>query len=120
MEKKINSIFVLYIIFTLNNIFFLLTNSKGSIKTLTSCGNYKIKGLKKITINSIRTSLKFVTSTFSKKYSYPKIYIKLKGLNKFKKIVLKQIKQSSWNILYLCDDNLTLHGGCKCKKKRKL
>jgi len=120
MIKKNQKICLLYIIFTLNNIFYVLVNPWGKIITWTSCGRYKVKGLKKITVNSIKISLSNIINKLSETKNHLELHIKLKGLNKFKKIVLKQLKQLNLNILSLCDEIVVLHGGCKKKKQRKL
>jgi ribosomal protein S11 len=48
------------------------------------------------------------------------IFIKLKGLNKFKKIVIKQLQLYPINIISIVDETILAHNGCKKKSTRKL
>jgi len=118
MKKQ--RIFLLYIIFTFNNIFYILmdVSSINNLVNWTSCGRYKVKGLKKITVNSIKLCLNFIILNLNNE-SY-NLHVKLKGFNKFKKIVLKILKQLNLNIISLSEEIPIIHGGCRQKKKRKL
>nr|YP_011017739.1 ribosomal protein S11 [Heterosiphonia pulchra]WQF69562.1 ribosomal protein S11 [Heterosiphonia pulchra] len=120
MKQK--KIFLLYIILKTNNIFFLLFNSypSNNIINWTSCGRYKNKGLKKITINSIKISLNFIMLIYNNNLYNKDLHIKIKGVNKLKKIILKLLKQFDLNIITLSEEISVIHGGCKSKKRRKL
>lgn len=110
--------YLLYILFTFNNIFYIILDLNGNLLIWTSSGRSKIKGLKKITLNSIKLSLNMLFFNLSPdKINF---HIKLRGLNKFKKIVLSQLKHYSFNIISICDETIISHNGCKLKKKRKI
>lgn len=110
--------FILYILLTPNNIFYTITDLKGNVKIWTSLGTKKIKGTKKITLNSIKLNLLNLFSNINiKKIN---IHIIFKGLNKYKKFILKYLKQLSLNIVSICDYTTNAHNGCKIKKIRRL
>lgn len=112
--------FYLYIIFTFNNIFYIILDLNGKMLWWTSTGRYKTKGLKKITLNSIKTSLTIFFLNIRKNNMKINLYIKLKGFNKFKKNILKYLKLLNFNILSISDEIVIPHNGCRKKKKRKL
>lgn len=120
MLKKIENIYYIHILFTFNNIFYILLDLNGNILLWTSSGRNKIKGLKKITLNSIKTNLNEIFLHILQTNKNVSFYIKLKGLNKFKKILLNQLKQYSFNILCIYDETIIAHNGCKLKKRRKI
>nr|YP_011017716.1 ribosomal protein S11 [Griffithsia okiensis]WQF69539.1 ribosomal protein S11 [Griffithsia okiensis] len=111
--KKTN--LILSILFTYNNIFFIMSNLQGKILNWSSLGFNKTKGLKKITKNSIKSNLIY--------YSFLKncfFHIKLIGLNKHKKILLKILKELNLSILTIYDETNFPHNGCKNKKLKRI
>lgn len=112
--------FLLHILFTSNNIFFVLLDLHGYVLFWTSSGRSKVKGLKKVTINSIRINLNILLLCIFKNNNTVKIHLKLKGFNKFKKIVIKQLKLYPINIVSIFDETISAHNGCKKKGYRKL
>lgn len=117
MIKNKNKISMLYIIFTYNNIFYILLNSKGIISNWTTAGRFKHKGLKKLTGTSVKNSLLHLLNWTNQENT---VSIKFKGTNKFKKVILKHIKQLNLNIIQLHEETKVPHNGCKLKKKRYL
>lgn len=89
-------------------------------KTLfqTSLGHSKLKGLKKINLNSIQITLNSIYAYLSKHNFH--VHLNLKGLNKYKKLVLKNLKQYNIHFLSINDKTLIVHNGCKKKATRKL
>ena len=116
MIKK-ETIFI-YIIFNYNNIFFLVINENKKILFKYTLGQCKTKGLKKINLNSIKTSLNLINKFVINKNC--NIHLKLKGIQKNKKIVLKYIKQLHIQYMSISDTSLIIHNGCRKKKNRKL
>ena len=110
--------FIIYILLTSNNIFYTITDLKGNVKFWTSLGTKKIKGTKKITLNSIKFNL--VDIFYKANFSNNKIHIIFRGTHKYKKFIIKYIKQLNLNILSICDYTANAHNGCKLKKKRRL
>nr|YP_011017595.1 ribosomal protein S11 [Bostrychia moritziana]WQF69395.1 ribosomal protein S11 [Bostrychia moritziana] len=115
-----NNVFIL-ILFTPNNIFTTIINYNKNILYKKSLGVNKIKGLKKLTQSSIK-NISNEISNFLKDFNF-KFHLKLKGLNKFKKIVLKTIflnfKRTDF-VLSISDETIIPYNGCKRKKKRRL
>nr|YP_009295179.1 ribosomal protein S11 [Dasya binghamiae]AOH77191.1 ribosomal protein S11 [Dasya binghamiae] len=120
LKNKSKNTYFIYILFTFNNIFYILLDLRGSILLWTSSGRNKIKGLKKITLNSIKMNLNEIFLYLLKNNKQVNLYVKLKGLNKFKKILINQLKQYPFNILSICDETVVSHNGCKLKKSRKI
>jgi len=116
---KNKEILYIYILFTRNNIFFSILNFDKNLITWTTTGKNKFKGLKKINSNSIKNNINLLLF-YIKELRGNVLYIKFKGLNKYKKLVLKYFKQSNACILGISDNNVIAHNGCKKKKKRKL
>jgi len=111
-----NKTLVLVVYFSYNNIFFSVTNLNGDTIYWSSLGFNKLKGTKKINFNSIKNNLKIILIEFSKFY----FHIKLKGLNKYKKTILKNIKDSNLKILSIYDETPLPHNGCKNIKIRRI
>ena len=57
MNKTVFQTLVLTITFSFNNIFYILSNLDGKILFWTTSGIFKYKGLKKISLNSIKMNL---------------------------------------------------------------
>lgn len=114
-----NKIIILSILFTTNNIIFTLTDLTGNVIFWTSSGAKKVKGAKKITLTSISLITKEISKyIISSNYKY--IYIKMKGFNKNKKIVIKYLKQLFSNILLISDNTTFPHNGCKRSNIRRI
>ena len=112
-------IYFLFILFSTNNIFITITNIKGEVLFLKSLGIFKVKGLKKLTPYIIKNLLNTLFNLFL--YKKIKLHIKVKGFNKFKKTLIKNlILLDSSHILSLIDDSLQSNNGCKLKKYRRL
>lgn len=107
---------ILYILITNNNIFYTITDLKGNVIMWTSLGSTKIKGTKKMTLNSIKLNLMYLLNN----QNPLAIHIIFKGNNKYKKFIIKYLKQLSINILSICDQTTCAHNGCKLKKRRRL
>ena len=117
MIKNKSKLSILYIVLTYNNIFYILLNSEGMVLNWTTAGKFKHKGLKKLTAASVKNSLLHFRSWMNCRRT---VCIKFKGTNKFKKVLLKYIKQLNLNIVQLIEETKTPHNGCKLKKKRYL
>nr|YP_011017047.1 ribosomal protein S11 [Pterocladiella capillacea]WQB61725.1 ribosomal protein S11 [Pterocladiella capillacea] len=110
---------VLKILFTSTNILCVLTCIKGNILFWTSIGAKKIKGTKKITLISTNSALKeIITKLNSLECKF--LHLQLKGFNRNKRNFTKFFKNSSINIISICDKTALPHNGCKKKKIRRI
>ena len=113
-------IYFLFVLFTQNNIFLTLTNSKGDVFIWKSIGLLRSKGLKKLTSSSIKNFIIFYLLKIINTTNI-KIHIKLKGFNKCKKLMIKNLTTLFSNeILSISDNTNKANNGCKTKKKRRL
>ena len=117
--KNKNKLIILSILLTTNNIICSLTSLNGNILFWTSVGSKKAKGIKKMTSVSILTTIKIIIS-YVQYLEYQQIYLKIKGFNKNKKMILKFLNQSFFNILLVSDNTSSPHNGCKKVKKRRI
>lgn len=116
MENK-SKLIVLSILFTPNNILYYATQLNGNIIFWTSSGVQKQKNTKKVTLISITTVINYIKY---KSANYKGIHIRTKGFSKNKKLVIKQLKQSTLNILSISDKISWPHNGCKKQKIRRI
>lgn len=107
---------ILVIYFNYNNIFFTITNLKGNILTWNSLGFNKLKGTKKINVNSIKNNLKTIMLEFNNNF----FHIRVKGFSKYKKLILKNLKESNLKVLSIYDETSIPHNGCKLIKNRRI
>lgn len=115
-----NKLIILSILFTTSNILCSLTDLNGKVIYWASVGSIKTKGVKKITSIAVIATLKKVTSYITKNTNYKKVYLKIRGFNKGKKIVIKYLNQSFFNILLISDNTSNPHNGCKKKRKKRI
>lgn len=118
MENK-NNLIVLSILFTPNNILYYATQLNGNIIFWTSAGVQKQKNTKKVTLISITTVINYIKHKLES-INYKGLHIKAKGFSKNKKLVVKQLKQSTLNILSISDKTSWPHNGCKKRKIRRV
>nr|YP_010199722.1 ribosomal protein S11 [Gracilaria flabelliformis]UAD89680.1 ribosomal protein S11 [Gracilaria flabelliformis] len=114
--KNLKSI-KLNILFTPNNILCTVTDIKGKVLFWTSAGSKKSRGMKKVTLTTIISILELI-SEYLNKSKIRNIHLNLNGFDKNKKIVLKYLKQSFFNILSITNNSMLSHNGCKNLKKR--
>lgn len=110
---------VLTILFTTNNILYSLTSLEGKVFFWTSLGLKKVEGSKKSTQSLVINVVNIIIKTilyFNFKYTY----LKLKGFNKNKRLVLKSLVQSPLNVLLISDKTSFPHNGCKKTKIRRI
>ena len=110
---------ILFLSFSSNNIHFLLTNSLGQIKTWTTAGKSRSKGIKKNLSLSILEVTNFLEEK-TKELNYSFLHVRIKGWGKNKKNVFKIFKQSKLKFLSVTDITSCPHNGCKIPRKRKL
>lgn len=114
--KKIGVIFVL---FTSNNVLCSLTNIDGSLISWTSAGSQRSKGLKKSIPIVIYTAI-VKLATLAIELGFSHIHLKLKGLSKSKKSVLKALNHTSLKLLSIQDITAQPHNGCRSFRKKRL
>nr|YP_010027347.1 ribosomal protein S11 [Sarcopeltis skottsbergii]QOS04468.1 ribosomal protein S11 [Sarcopeltis skottsbergii] len=118
MENN-SKLIILSILFTPNNILYYITRLNGNVIFWTSSGTKKQKNTKKVTLISITTAIAHIRHKL--KYTdYIGLHINIKGFSKNKKIVVRQLKQSTLNILSISDKISWPHNGCKQKKIRRI
>lgn len=111
--------FILFVLFSKNNILCTLTNLKGETLIWISGGVKRTRGIKKSTNPTSVTIIK-ILHDYCKKFNYLTLYIRIKGTNKTKNNFVKYLKSFGFNIL-LIQEKLTLpYGGCKIIKSRRL
>lgn len=113
-------IYFLLVLFNQNNIFLTLVNSKSYVFFQNSIGMLKTKGLKKLSNSNIKN---FICDNLNviKTNSSIKIHIRIKGLNKCKKVFIKFLLSFlSYQVLSISDNSLKPNNGCKLKKNRRL
>nr|AHX02528.1 ribosomal protein S11 [Schizymenia dubyi] len=119
MQNTNQKSIILVVVFTTNNIIYTLTNLKGDVLFWTSIGTQKISKTKKVSLITVTTITKLIIYEINMR-NYKFIHVKLKGVNKYKKMILKCLKQSFLSILSICDILLLPHNGCKRIKIRRI
>lgn len=117
--KNNNKLIVLSILFTSNNILYYVTQLNGNVLFWTSSGAQTQKNTKKTTLISITAVVNYIKYKL-KSASYKGLHIKTKGFSKNKKFVVRQLKQSTLNILSISDKISWPHNGCKKQKIRRV
>nr|YP_009325888.1 ribosomal protein S11 [Choreocolax polysiphoniae]APC24880.1 ribosomal protein S11 [Choreocolax polysiphoniae] len=113
-------IYFLFILFTQNNIFITLSNYQGNTYFWKSIGFLKSKKSKKLTLSLFKNFINFYLLQLNN-IKNSKLHIKLKGFNKCKKLMLKNVfTLFSKKILSISDNTNNATNGCKLKKKRRL
>nr|WCH57738.1 ribosomal protein S11 [Hypnea musciformis] len=112
-------ILVLHVLFTINNVVYTITDLRGNTLFWVSVGSNKVKNTKKVTTTSIFLSIKDI-KLFLNKYNIGYLFLQLKGFNKYKKTVLKQLKQFYSQIILIYEKTDLAHNGCKNRKMRRL
>ena len=112
-------VYFLFILFSTNNIFITITNSEGEVISWKSLGNFKTKGLKKLTPSILKNLIKNLFNFIELKNF--KVHIKFKGFNKLKKNLIKNLTVITHpHVLSITDNSLQPNNGCKLKKYRRL
>ena len=114
--KNKNKLVILSILFTTNNVLYTLATADGKVLFWTSVGSKKSSGVKKTASISVLTTTKEIINYLSN-FDYKYICIKIKGFNKNKKLVIKYLLQSSFNVSMILDETSFPHNGCKQSKK---
>nr|AYR06621.1 ribosomal protein S11 [Renouxia sp.] len=110
---------ILSILFTSNNIIYTLTDLMGNVLFWTSSGVQKVKGIKKLTSNSIASGLKLVNN-YADKCRIRYFHVCIRGISKNKKLVIKNLKYFPLTILSLYDEMGISYNGCKKLRKRRV
>nr|AOX48926.1 ribosomal protein S11 [Gelidium crinale f. luxurians] len=110
---------VLKVLFTSTNILCTLTDLEGRILFWTSIGSKKVKGTKKITLISINSTLKSITTQLNK-IDCKFLHLQVQGFSRNKKPLMRFFKNSVINIISICDKTSFPHNGCKRKKVRRI
>lgn len=108
---------ILFVFFTNNNIICTITNFEGKTLMWSTSGSNKINGIKKITTSTIFTLVKKLYNFNN--ISSLSIYVRIKGISKFKINFVKHLKYIGFNILTIQEKFCFPHAGCKKSKSRK-
>jgi len=115
-NKNSNSSLILIISFTSNNVIFSILSLENNKINNFSLGAHKAKGMKKITATSLKLKIDILLNFVGSN----KIHLKLIGLNKHKRLVLKLLLKSNLNIYSFCDLTTIPHNGCKTSKVKRI
>ncbi len=110
---------ILFVLFTSNNLICSLTDLNGNVLFWTSGGSNKSKGLKKLVPLVISACLCKI-GLVAKRKGFERIHIKLKGLTKNKKLVLKSINLIGLDVNSIQDVTALPHNGCRIKRQKRL
>lgn len=110
---------ILFIYFTNSNILCTITNIQGKTLTWINIGTEKVKGTRKITTSSIYNLVKTINNFF-KVQNNSSMYIRVKGTNKNKTTLIKQLKLVGLVVLSIQEQINIPYGGCKKYSVRKL
>nr|AGZ17888.1 ribosomal protein S11 [Neopyropia yezoensis]WKD83627.1 ribosomal protein S11 [Neopyropia yezoensis] len=110
---------ILFLSFSSNNIHFLLTDCKGKIKSWTTAGKSRSKGVKR-SLSLSSSEITHFLEIKTKALSYTSLHVRIKGWGKNKKNVFKILKQSKLKFISVMDITTCPHNGCKIPRKRKL
>ena len=114
-----NRVAILSILFKTNNVSYTLITLESKTVFWTTSGCRKSRGLKKSSTTSVVSAAKS-TIDYSLKLGFKHIYLKVKGFNKNKKLVVKYINQSLLNVILISDETSFPHNGCKKPKIRRI
>nr|YP_009515547.1 ribosomal protein S11 [Kumanoa ambigua]AVK39512.1 ribosomal protein S11 [Kumanoa ambigua] len=117
MQLKIKKTAIVFILFTTNNVIYLLTDLKGNVLFNISVGSFKSLNLKKTTPSLICSSMIYLIRYICEN-NLLFLHIKIKGLSKSKRLIVKTLQQSNLKILSLQDLTSFPHNGCRKKSKR--
>ena len=119
MEKKKNSLGIIYIKTTKNNTIITLTDTKGNCLATTSCGSIGFKNSRKSTTYAAQAA----ADTLARKaigLGYHFIQIKLKGLGFSKESTVRVFYKLGLTIVKIQDITPIVHNGCRLSKQRRV
>lgn len=110
---------ILFVTLTSSNVLFSLTSLDGKKLILSvTTGHFKVKGSKNVTLLTLKSCFSFLNQNLSTYYS---VHIKLKGVNKNKRLIIKLLtKLLNFPILTFCDVTHKPHNGTKWRKIRRV
>lgn len=110
---------IIFVLFTSNNVLCSMNSIEGSLVIWSSAGSQKSKGLKKsIPIVVYASIVKLALNALHLGFSH--IHLKLKGLSKHKKSVLKALNHTNLKVLSIQDITSQPHNGCRTSGKKRL
>lgn len=119
MPLQIKKTGVVFILFTSNNTLYSLTNFKGDVLFSVSLGVQRTKGLKKVIPSTTHLStLKLASYIYKENFTH--LHLKIKGVSKAKKLIVKTLSQLNLQIITLQDITSFPHNGCRKKRKRRI
>jgi small subunit ribosomal protein S11 len=119
MTLQIKKTGIVFVLFTSNNTLYSLTDFKGDVLFSTSLGIQRTKGLKKVIPSTIHLStLKLAYHIYKENFTH--LHLKVKGISKAKKLIIKTLSQLNLKIITLQDITSFPHNGCRKKQKRRI
>jgi small subunit ribosomal protein S11 len=119
MSVQIKKTGVVFVLFTSNNTLYSLTNFKGDILFSISLGIQRTKGLKKVIPSTIHLSTLKLAHYICKE-NFTHLHLKVKGVSRAKKLIIKTLSQLDLKIITLQDITSFPHNGCRKKRKRRI
>nr|BED43662.1 ribosomal protein S11 [Pyropia sp. Myanmar_A]BED43686.1 ribosomal protein S11 [Pyropia sp. Myanmar_B]BED43710.1 ribosomal protein S11 [Pyropia sp. Myanmar_C] len=110
---------ILFLSLSSNNIHFLLTNSAGQIKSWTTVGKLRSKGVRKTLVIPSFEIIRFLEKK-TKELNYSFLHLRIKGWGNHKKNIFKLLKQSKLKFVSIIDVTTCPHNGCKISRNRRL
>jgi small subunit ribosomal protein S11 len=117
MQVQLKKTAIVFVLFTTNNIIYSITDLEGSVVFWTSTGSLKSSGLKKTVSSLIHTSTIRLIN-YIQQHHFLFLHVKIKGLSKSKRLIVKTFQQFNLKILSLQDLTSFPHNGCRKRKKR--
>ena len=110
---------IIYLKASQNNTIITLTNMKGKVQVVKSCGCLGFQGKKKRSTKFAIESTLFSIVQKAKEFGWKKIAVYLNGFAKGRFYVLNCLKKSNLKLSLIRDITPIPHNGCRAKKLRR-
>ena len=111
---------ILYVKATHNNTIVSLTNLKGKVQFIQSCGSLGFQGKKKRSTKfAVESTLHSVVEK-AKEQGHKKLFVHLNGFARARFLVLRCLKNNDIKVESVCDLTPNPHNGCRPRKARRV
>ena len=110
---------IIYLKASQNNTIITLTNLKGKVQVVKSCGSLGFQGKKKRSTKFAIESTLFSVIQKVKEFRWRKVAVYLNGFAKGRFYILNCLKKSNLKLSLLRDVTPIPHNGCRAKKLRR-
>lgn len=104
---------------SINNTILTLTDLKGRVILVRSCGCLGFKGKKKRTTKFAIKSTIFSIITKIKELKWNKVILSLKGFSKGRYFIYESLQKSELTLTLISENTSIPHNGCRPKKLRR-